>query len=473
MNEDCTQISCAQPNNAVQDYLNQYSLQAVIIQNTAITVIVNGLPYTIPAGTFTYSLSPVAVFSPLTFQGCSSIISVPIPPGSSFAQIQALVQGMLNQAAQQQAACNAAASGNLPAPQFLNTQVSITSICTSPQLYISGALPSGITQSGNDLICAAGIFSSNVSQAAADQEAKQFLQTFLDQLFITGKAICGKTLLVMKDDEVGNVLPTTMRRVRKLGSTTFIVGLNSTAVQIFTSTDYTSWSSTLVDTQASANSINDVAFGNGVYVAVTGNNNAVNSTNKGTSFVSADLSTWTKHTIGGAVDAFNRSFASVAFGNGVFVAVSLDGNRAVSADGITWVVSAGSGNIYNVVRFINNQFAACDSTGNVELSPDGTTWSSHDSGVRASDIAYGAGLYVVTQTFSGFSTSPDGITWTNSATPSLLGIAFGNGKFIAAGSTSIYSSPDGSNWTAQTTANHNTFGAEYLGNGQFMVIEFY
>jgi hypothetical protein len=193
MNEDCENVSCTLPNNAVQDYLNQYSLENIIVQNAEYSTVINGVAVTVPAGTFTYSVTANPAFNTLTFQGCNSVISIPIPPGSSFSQIQALVQQMLNQAAQQHAQCVVDDSGNLPPPAFVNQQVSVASTCTVPGLEINGSLPPGVMQSGNSLVCAAGIVASNVSQAAADQAARQFLQNLLDQLFSTGKAICGCT----------------------------------------------------------------------------------------------------------------------------------------------------------------------------------------------------------------------------------------------------------------------------------------
>jgi hypothetical protein len=190
MNEDCSKMSCGVPKNAVQDYLNQYSLNQVVVKNSEFVAVINGISVTIPAGTFEYPISEsTGSFSPITFQGCQSLISVPIPSGSSFSDIQALVQSMLNQAAQQQAQCNAA---SVPAaPAFLNQQVSIESACTDDPLSISSTLPPGVAQSGNSLVCESGVFASSVSQSDANNLAVSFLVNLLANLFTTGAARCG------------------------------------------------------------------------------------------------------------------------------------------------------------------------------------------------------------------------------------------------------------------------------------------
>lgn len=194
MNEDCTALSCPVPAKAVQDYLNLYSLEGIIISNKLVTQTINGHTYSIPAGTFSFSISSSTGTSglPLTFPGCQSAINIPVPSGSTQAQVEALVQSLVQQAAQQQAQCNAAVPFVGSTPTFTSNQVTLASGCTTNfPLNIVGPLPSGITQSGNNLVLAASMFTSNVSQTDADNLAVNFLVTFSDNLFSTGKAICG------------------------------------------------------------------------------------------------------------------------------------------------------------------------------------------------------------------------------------------------------------------------------------------
>jgi hypothetical protein len=190
MSEDCSKIGCAVPKNAVQEYLNQYSLNQVIVTNDEFTAVINGVTYTIPAGTFSLPITTDTAF-PLSYQGCQSNVSVSVPPGSTIGQIQALAQSLLQQVASQQAQCNAAASNPTPSrPKYTNTTQTVSSSCTTSPLTISVSLPDGVSQNGNDLICAAGIFSSDISQSNANAAASDFLENLLNSLFASGEAVC-------------------------------------------------------------------------------------------------------------------------------------------------------------------------------------------------------------------------------------------------------------------------------------------
>ena len=109
--------------------------------------------------------------------------------------------------------------------------------------------------------------------------------------------------------------------------------------------------------------------------------------------------TWTSQT-----SAADNSWFSVTYGNGLFVAVSVNG------------------------------------TGNrVMTSPDGITWTSRTAAVDNAwrSVTYGNGLFVAvsyTGTGNRVMTSPDGITWTSrsaAADNGWLGVTYGNGLFVA------------------------------------------
>jgi hypothetical protein len=92
----------------------------------------------------------------------------------------------------------------------------------------------------------------------------------------------------------------------------------------------------------------------------------------------ADGITWTSRT-----SAANNSWGSVTYGNGLFVAVSHDGNVMTSPDGITWTSrTAASNNDWWSVTFGNGLFVAVSLNGSpnqVMTSPDGITWTSRTS----------------------------------------------------------------------------------------------
>ena len=95
----------------------------------------------------------------------------------------------------------------------------------------------------------------------------------------------------------------------------------------------------------------------------------------------------------------SSTWVSVAYGNGVFVAIANTGAAATSPDGITWTA---------------------------RTLPATATWRS---------VAYGAGVFMaVVSDGIAAATSPDGITWTARTLPATAtwrSVAYGNGAFAA------------------------------------------
>ncbi len=116
--------------------------------------------------------------------------------------------------------------------------------------------------------------------------------------------------------------------------------------------------------------------------------------------VSAQAQTWTSRT-----SAANNQWLSVAYGNGLWVAVA----------------STGTGN-------------------RVMTSPDGITWTIRTSAAdnQWNSVAYGNGLFVAVAGGNQVMTSPDGINWTIRTTPLdnfWLSVAHSNGRFVAVANT--------------------------------------
>jgi len=199
--------------------------------------------------------------------------------------------------------------------------------------------------------------------------------------------------------------------------------------------------------------IQDVAYGNGTYVAVGGENKIVYSTNGDTwksnmyiNFLEAVCYGEGKFVAVGyatnatATDGMNWDFKSehwynlkdVAYGNGVFVAVGDYGNKGVSQtspDGLNWTSYQGDYNniipSFERVEFINGQFIACCSYSNgIYLSSNGETWT-------YTSINSGA--------FDG-----------------IKGIAYGNNHYMAYGGGVIWISTDLTNWTNKGHIHENT-----------------
>lgn len=182
--------------------------------------------------------------------------------------------------------------------------------------------------------------------------------------------------------------------------------------------------------------LSDVAFGNNIWVSVSGHYAARSddgykwevNTDKGSlsfggilrqmtfaggKFIawgdggkrvqSGDGRTWTRITSG-------NEWRSVAFGNGVFIAVG--SSRQTSTDATTWTAAGGPGGAWIV--FTGTSFVYGGTDGNVYKSTDGKTWQSEKGFMVPQDrVAYGAGVFV-----SYGSTSNDGVKWLKSAVPS-------------------------------------------------------
>lgn len=154
------------------------------------------------------------------------------------------------------------------------------------------------------------------------------------------------------------------------------------------------------------------------------------------------LDSWVRRAVPGP----GPELTSVAFGNGVFVAVGADSFVARSSNGVTWTSSTvGSYGRLKRVRFLNGQFIAVGSSDKIIYSADGASWTPSTL-PRADfwDIAWGNGVYLL----AGLSTyiSADGATWTHThpllphppgshvgptyETP-LDTVVFGNGVFLA------------------------------------------
>jgi hypothetical protein len=158
--------------------------------------------------------------------------------------------------------------------------------------------------------------------------------------------------------------------------------------------------------------------------------------------------TWTARTSGFGANKIK----SVAFGNGIFVAVGDNGTITSSTDGITWTArtSGVSTNSLYHVSYLNGNFVAvgggaAGGTGGVTTSTDGITWTKRTTPATTSTtlncVTYGNGYYVATGSFN----TTGGIYSTNLSTWTGLPVALSqlceyvdyiNGGFIAMAVTS-------------------------------------
>jgi hypothetical protein len=113
--------------------------------------------------------------------------------------------------------------------------------------------------------------------------------------------------------------------------------------------------------------LHDVAYGNGMFVAVGNEGFLVTSTN-GTSWVERNSGT-------------DECLRGVAFGNGLFVAVGYAGVVIASKDGVKWKVQkSGTEERLQMVTFDRGKFVALGWKGLILSSSDGTRWNSRNCG---------------------------------------------------------------------------------------------
>jgi len=199
--------------------------------------------------------------------------------------------------------------------------------------------------------------------------------------------------------------------------------------------------------------IRDIAYGNGVYVAVATQGKYAYSLDEGV--------TWQE---GAQLSTVPHEITGVAFGNGRFIAIGQTGITRISSDGINWTNGPTEANLNaGKISFGDGEFVAGGITGSGQIfrSTDGSSWIMSQM-PEASSVFYPikrAGRYIAGNG-NGVYYSDDFVTWD-------LGASLGganvnslvwdeaNQQFIVHGSGTTRTSPDGAVWTPITTAPGN------------------
>jgi hypothetical protein len=257
------------------------------------------------------------------------------------------------------------------------------------------------------------------------------------------------------------------------GNGTFVAG--GGAGKMAYSSDGTTWTA-VANSTFGTNTINAIAWGNGTFVAGGMNGKMAHS---------ADGITWTAV----ANTTFSAHIYAIAYCNGTFVAGDFGKNMATSADGVTWTAVANTAFTFNVgiyaIAYCNGTFVAGGGAGQMVYSSDGTTWTEvTDSTFGPStinEIAWDNDKFVAVGGGGKMAHSTDGVTWTtippgtyagttNFDTASINTIAWNGSKFVAGGAVGrMAHSTDGTTWTAvaNTTFSSAISGIAY-GNGTFV-----
>ncbi len=143
----------------------------------------------------------------------------------------------------------------------------------------------------------------------------------------------------------------------------------------------------------------------------------------------------------------------VAYGNGLFVAVGYYGS-VISSNGINWSVGQIIAPYYMLsVTYGNGRFVAVGNRGIIRSSTDGKNWDtiSLPTPLSLNRITYAQNRFVAVGESGSIFTSENGVDWTQVAgtSGSLSDVSYLNGRFLASGyGSQILASQDGLTWTA-------------------------
>ena len=242
--------------------------------------------------------------------------------------------------------------------------------------------------------------------------------------------------------------------------------------KIYSSHDGTTWTERPHD--YINDTIKDVAYGNGVFVAVGW---------AGTLQISHDGITWISSDSIRKLMLTYETVYSIAYGQGIFVATNGGGTVLTSPNGDVWTVRLVDENLI-YAAYLNDMFIAWTSnygsgTTTIFTSPDGEIWTEIISKPQFEivELTFGNGVFTAVSRFGSVYTSPDLTKWTISVgmPGGAYSIAFGGGFFVAVGYKSINdsgfisTSTDGMNWKERNSGVTDWFQGVSYANRTFFV----
>lgn len=247
------------------------------------------------------------------------------------------------------------------------------------------------------------------------------------------------------------------------------VGGTATGSLLATSPDLTNWTFAAAGPDRALNS---VAFGGGVFAAVGSTGSAALGTFTSFVITSTNGSDWTRQN-----SPTNTGVVDIVYGNGRFVAALNDAGPQfmVSTDGTSWLpVNYTTNRFFQTITFAAGQFYAggyywgpySANYPALAVSPDGFTWAPCTDprayGYPLFHAVSGNGILLGTtgDTANPLSVSVDGTNFvaitSNTFSNYNIGVAFGNGLFVNA---FLQTSPDGTNWSASAVPPTNSYSS--------------
>jgi hypothetical protein len=171
--------------------------------------------------------------------------------------------------------------------------------------------------------------------------------------------------------------------------------------------------------------------------------------------------------------SFFPPMTALTFGNGKFVASSALGRFYNSLNGIDWTeVHIGPSGYRSVVHG-SNGFVGVGDNGLFGFSTNGSNWSSQFIGRSLTTVSYAHNRYIGTGFGGRIMSSINGTNWTSNSVSvadfNLRRVDWVNGRFFASGEQGqILFSADGSNWLRSSPVGTATFRGVAYGNGLYV-----
>ena len=162
------------------------------------------------------------------------------------------------------------------------------------------------------------------------------------------------------------------------------------------------------------------------------------------------------------------SSASVSGSSSINQPLTISVDSSVAAGALPLRVVGTSGSTSAYADFSLTVSGGSDGGG----GSDGTQWTWRAGPL--SSVTYGNNTFVTVGDNGTILTSPDGVNWTAQSSGTsewLYAVTYGNNTFVAVGySGTVLTSPDGVNWTAQSSGAGSVLYAVTYGNGTFVAV---
>jgi len=280
-----------------------------------------------------------------------------------------------------------------------------------------------------------------------------------------------------------NVSTTAIRSIYDISMTytkpAFIATGDSTTERIISSADGITWTGTLTPQTFTTSAFAVASAGTYDVPTITSRFALACGGGGNTLAFSYDLTLWQ----GMGATTFTTAAFNVVWNGSLWVGVGQGGNAlAYSTDGFTWtgltttIFTSG----FNVAWNGSIWVAVGNGTNTIAYSFNGITWVGLSTTFMTGGglgIAWnGSNLWMAVGSGTNrVITSPNGFAWTGRGagpTTDIYGITFGNGLWVAVGTTAntiAYSSNDGTSWTGLTTTIFTTRGNDVEYNGTIFV----